>query len=242
MFRNPFKKKANILDDIHDELSKDVWDNPASPEPTLKPEHTDFIYETIFNALERNGYDGMEKWLSFVLTGSLTTYQYSEHSDCDISLFVDSVNLPEWSRAEMIGIMVNECDGTILPGTPYPLQDFVVARKLTKQDLYKPGLRSGYDLTTDKWIVPPDKSRVHDVEHEMNLAYTQGLEAVDKMTRLLEYEPLQAARYWRTIHKKRWRDMKHGMGDYTASNVVYKMLDQKGLLPRIEEVSGEQVH
>lgn len=244
--RNIFRRRkpevtSNILDPIHDTLDPRMWDDPASPTPKLKPEHSKFIHEMIFSTLEGHGYDGMEKWLSLVLTGSLTTYQYGEESDCDISLWVNSEYFPEWSRAEMIGIMVKFCDGTIVPGTPFPLQDFVVSRKLKKTDLYKPGLRSGYDMATDTWIVPPDKSRVHDVEATMNLAYTQGLEAADKMDRLLRFEPLQAVRYWHTIHKKRQRDMANGMGDYATSNIVYKSLANRGIFDRIAELTGEHI-
>lgn len=237
----PQERTSNILDKIHDTLDPRMWDDPANPEPKLKPEHSQFIHQRIYETLAKNGYDGMERWLSLVLTGSLTTYQYADTSDCDISLWIDVANLPEWSRGEMIGIMVKECDGTIVPGTPFPLQDFVVGRGLTKEDLYKPGLRSGYDMATDKWIVPPDKSRVHDVEHEMNLAYTQGLEAADKMDRLLRFEPLQAIRYWHTIHKKRARDMKHGEGDYATSNIIYKTLANRGMFDRISELTGEHI-
>lgn len=239
--RSKASKTANILDPIHDTLDPRMWDNPASPEPTLKSEHSKFIHRKIYSTLEEHGYDGAERWLKLVLTGSLTTYQYSDLSDCDVSLFIDSTNLPEWSRAEMIGIMVQYCDGTIVPGTPFPLQDYVVSRKLSPQDLYKPGLRSGYDLATDKWIVPPDKSRVHDVEAEYNLAYTQALEAADKMDRLLKFEPLQAARYWHTIHKKRMRDMQHGLGDFSNSNIVYKMLANRGYFTRLEALTGEHI-
>ena len=234
--------QSNILDPIHDELESRVWDKAISPEPVLKPEHSEFIYETILNALQKHGYDGMENWLSLVFTGSLTTYQYSDHSDVDISLWVDTAVFPEWSRAEMIGIMVEECDGTILPGTPFPLQNFVVPSKtVTKEDLYKPGVRSGYDMATDKWIVPPERSRVHDVENEMNAAYTQALEAADKMDRLLRYEPDKAVQYWHQIHKRRQHDMKDGRGDYSASNITYKMLSNRGLFPAISEASGEYI-
>lgn len=244
LFRNrllPNERVANILDPIHDTLDPRMWDDPASPEPKLKPEHSQFIHQKVYSTLEAHGYDGMEKWLSLVLTGSLTTYQYADTSDCDISLWVDTANFPEWSRAEMIGIMVSDCDGTIVPGTPFPLQDFVVSSKLKKEDLYKPGMRSGYDMANDKWIVPPDKSRVHDVEHEMNLAYTQGLEAADKMDRLLRFEPLQAVRYWHVIHKKRQRDMANGMGDYATSNIVYKSLANRGMFDRLSELTGEHI-
>src|SRR4051812_12425056 len=111
---------ANILDPIHSTLPPDVWDSPESPTPTLKVAHARWIVHTVTSVLKRHGYHDPEKWLSLVLTGSLTTYQYAEHSDCDVSLFVDAEVFPEWSRAEMIGVMVGNVDGTILPGTKYP--------------------------------------------------------------------------------------------------------------------------
>lgn len=235
------QRQSNILDEIHDTLDPRVWEDEASPTPKLRKEHSEFLYEYILTALDRNGYDGMEKWLSLVFTGSLTTYQYSNESDVDISLFVDVSHFPEWSRAEMIGVMISECDGTKLPGTPFPLQCFVVPPEITKEDLYKPGLRSGYDLTTDTWIVPPDKSRVHDVEVEMNQSYTIALENADKMDRLLRYEPDKAIQFWHQIHKRRQRDHRKGRGDYSPSNITYKMLANRGLFPKISEVSGEYI-
>lgn len=238
---SPTQHKSNILDPIHDELDPRVWDKAIAPEPKLKREHSEFIYETVLTALDKHGYDGMERWLSLVFTGSLTTYQYSDESDCDVSLFVDTTNFPDWSRAEVIGIMVSECDGVTLPGTPHPMQNFVVPPGITREDLYKPGIRSGYELATDKWIVAPERGRVHDVENEMNSSYTQALEAADKMDRLLRYEPDKAVQYWHQIHKRRQRDMKKGLGDYATSNVIYKMLSNRGLFPQISEVSGEYI-
>lgn len=233
--------QANILDPIHDELDPRVWDKSITPAPVLKLPHSEFIYETILTALDKAGYDGMEKWLSLVFTGSLTTYQYSDSSDCDISLFVDTAKFPEWSRAEMIGVMVTHCDGTTLPGTPFPLQNFVVPPGITREDLYKPGMRSGYEMATNKWIVPPEKSRVHDVEAEMNASYTMALEAADKMDRLLRYEPDKAISYWHQIHKRRQASMKRGDGDYSPANIVYKMLANRGLFPALSEASGEHI-
>lgn len=234
-------RKANILDPIHDTLPVDVWDDPASAEPKLKPEHSSYLYEKIHTTLDEAGYDGMDRWLSLVFTGSLTTFQYSEESDVDISLFVDTEVFPDWSRAELIGVMVEQCDGTKLPGTPYLLQCYVVPQGITREQLYQPGLRSGYDILTDSWIVPPDRSRVHDVEKEMNAAHTQALEAADKMEKLLRYEPDKAVTYWHQIHKRRQRDQRAGRGDYATSNIIYKMLNNRGLFPQISEVSGEYI-
>src|SRR5205823_1457375 len=105
-----------------------------------------------------------------------------------------------WSRAEMIGLMVGHLDGTILPGTPYPLQDFVVGEGIKPADLYKPGLRSGYNIDTNKWIVPPERNQAHDVEIQENGFYINALLTADKMERLLRYEPDKATMLWHQLH------------------------------------------
>lgn len=235
-------RQANILDPIHDSLPSDVWDTPEADAPRLKPQHRKWITTTVVSALTAHGYTHVERWLSLVLTGSLTTYQYSPESDCDISLFVDAEHFPEWSRAEMIGVMVSSVDGTKLPGTTYPLQCFVVDTKvLSKADLYKAGLRSGYDLETDTWVEPPDRSRAHDVAKEDAALYAYAMECADKMERLLRYEPDKAVDYWHQLHRKRRKDQLAGKGDYAPSNVIYKFLDKRGLFKEISEASGEYI-
>lgn len=238
---NGQQRQSNILDPIHDGLDPDVWDYPNDDAPMLRPEHKQWIVATIYKHLDDAGYDGMDDWLSLVFTGSLTTYQYSEDSDVDVSLFVDTTAFPDWSRAEMIGVMVNNIDGTKVPGTTHPIQCFVVPPEVSQEDLYRPGLRSGYDIETDTWIQPPERDRVMDVEKEMNTAYTLALESADKMELLLKYEPQEAVRYWHYIHDKRREDQKAGKGDFAPSNIVYKMLANRGLFGEISEVSGEYI-
>ena len=234
-------RQSNILDPIHAELDPRVWDDPSSPTPKLKPKHVHWIKNEIYTTLEKAGYTDIERWLELVFTGSLTTYQYGDTSDCDISLFVDSKVFPEWSRAEMIGLMVEKLDGRMLPGTPFPLQDFVVAEGIRPHDLYKPGLRSGYSLDTLKWIVPPERDRAHDVKAEQGGFYAWALQMADKMESLLRYEPDKALDFWHNIHHKRQRDMRQGKGDYAESNIIYKMLANRGLFPKLEDISGEYI-
>jgi hypothetical protein len=232
---------ANILDPIHSELDPRVWDNAGAPKPRLKRAHHSWIIRHIEKTLTNAGYDQLDQWLDLVLTGSLTTYQYSDESDVDVSLFVNVERFPDWSRSEMIALMVSKVDGTKLPGTPHPMQCFVVPQGVGKQDLYKPGLRSGYDLYDDAWVVPPDPDRVEDVEQQQNADYVYALESADKMERLLRYDPQQAVNYWHQIHKRRQRDQKAGKGDYAQSNIVYKFLAQRGLFPSISSASGEYI-
>lgn len=220
-------KQSNILDPIHATLDPAVFEDPASHQPKLRPELVTWVTTVVFEVLERHGYDHPDKWLMLVLTGSLTTYQYSDSSDCDISLFVDTKRFPDWSRAEMIGFMVGDVDGTKLPGTPHPIQAYVVPPEIKPKDLYKPGLRSGlivYGKGQGRWIVPPDRERVHDVEHEMNDAYTVGLLSADKLDLLMRYEPDKAQQYWQELHHKRQLDQRAGLGDFSTSNIIWKML------------------
>jgi hypothetical protein len=118
------------------------------------------------------------------------------------------------------------------------MQCFVVPPDVAKSDLYQVGMRSGYDLFAEKWIVPPDKSRVHDVEQEMNHSYTMAIQDADKMDRLLRYEPDKAITFFKQIKKRRQRDMKAGKGDYSPSNISYKMLANRGYFEKISEISG----
>lgn len=233
--------QANILDPVHATLAESVFDDAASAEPKLKPQHRRWIISHVTRILEDHGYTHIKSWLTLVLTGSLTTYQYGDESDCDVSLFVNAEKFPEWSRAEVIGIMISKVDGTMLPGTHYPMQCFVVPPGITREDLYKPGLRSGYDLETDSWIEPPDRSRVHDVEREYNDLYIYALEQADKMERLLRYEPNKAKLLWHQIHLRRQRDQKAGKGDFSGSNIVYKFLANRGLFPAISDATGEYI-
>jgi 2'-5' RNA ligase len=231
-------KRSNILDPIHAGLSPLVFDDPESPEPKLKLQHRNWIIREVYQTLKQAGYTDSETWLTLYLTGSLTTYQYGQDSDVDVSLFVDSKRFPEWSRAEMIGVMVGNLDGKNLPGTSFPLQNFVVAHDIKPEDLYKPGLRSAYSLDEDKWFVPPEHSRAHNVEQEENGFYTWALQMADKLERLIRYEPDKAVQFYHQIHAKRQRDQAAGKGDFAESNVLYKFLAKRGLLEKISELTG----
>lgn len=233
--------KANILDPIHDTLAPEVWDDPASPEPKLKESHRKWIHATVVGALKNAGYTHVDDWLDLVFTGSLTTYQYDKGSDVDVSLFVNAEFFPEWSRAEIIGIMIGKVDGKKLPGTPYPMQCFVVPPDVKREDLYRPGLRSGYDLMSKTWITPPEKDRSMDVATQLPTFYAYALEQADKMESLLRYEPEKAKMFWHQIHNRRRNDHKAGKGDYAASNIVYKFLANRGLFPEIASLTGEYI-
>jgi hypothetical protein len=241
---------GNILDPVHQELEPFVWDDPGSLAPVLKPQHKHWLTDTIYGLLKSAGYEDPERYVDLDFTGSLTTYQYSDDSDVDISLFVDEGVWGQpagadpsvvWKRGSIIALMVAGAEGQNLPGTTHPLQFYVVPPSIKPTDLYKPGMRSAYNLKNDDWIVPPEPGRSRDVRRELYNLHAEAVMAADKMERLLTTEPDKAVLYWHQIHQKRARDMVAGKGDYSESNIIYKMLANRGLFPKISDVSGEYI-
>jgi len=234
-------KLANILDPIHDTLDPDVFKRPASTRPDVHDRIIQWVKAKIYRTLVNHGWPDPQEldYLRLVLTGSLTTYQWSDNSDFDVSLWVITERLPEWVRADLIGIMVENVDGTIVPGTTHPMQVFVVDTfKYTFNDLYKPGMRSAYDLDQKKWIVPPERDRVKNVYETYPAAINYAKMVEDKVRMMLRYDHPALEIYYKFLHHQRQRDMIAGKGDYSLNNIVYKWLANRGLLSEISQATG----
>jgi hypothetical protein len=235
-------RQSNILDPIKDNLDPEVFQNPGADMPKVHPRIVHWVKRHVYKVLTDAGYPDPSKYLRLILTGSLTTYQWSHVSDFDVSLWVDVKNFPDWQRADMIALMVEKLDGTTVPHTTHPLQCFVVNSKLVKMDdLYRPGLRSAFDLDKQQWIVMPEKGRMLDVykAYPALIQYAKIIE--DKMRMLIRYDPPLAKEFWHQIHKKRQRDQAASKGDYAESNIAYKWLANAGLFPQIAESTGEYI-
>ncbi|MDE2101180.1 MAG: HD domain-containing protein [Patescibacteria group bacterium] len=234
-------KTANILDPVQRTLDATVFNAPQSTEPSVKPGIIKFVKKVIYSAMTEAGWPDPRDYLNLILTGSLTTYQYSEHSDFDISLWIDAERLPTWVRADLIALMIEKCDGTVVPGTTHPMQCFVVdIARNTREQIYQPGLRSAYDLDAKVWIVPPEHREIDvNVVYRGAVAYAKTV--VDKVKLMLAYDKPALKQYWHFLHKNRMRDMRAGKGDFSESNIVYKALSNEGLLPLISEATGEYI-
>jgi|GEM_PF-59217 len=238
----PWSRTSNILDPVKTELDPDVFDRAASAAPDVKASLCDWATRKVHKALVGAGWPDPSKidYLTLTLTGSLTTYQWGPESDFDVSVWVKTDALPEWVRADLIKLMIEECDSVIAPGTTHPLQCFVVdSRKYQMSDLFRPGVRSAYDLDKRRWIVYPERQRSQDVykNYPGTIAYARSVE--DKIRMMLRYGNDDALRtYWNFIHHQRQRDMARGKGDYAESNIVYKWLVRAGLLPEIAKALG----
>lgn len=237
-------RSANIFDPVEIDLDQRVFDGITPRRSIVK-----FIQRVYYHALDHHlGVTGPE-WASIYLTGSLTTYQYSSTSDCDITVFPDYNHIwthlhidPTEARKLLIEMNIHYLDGTFLPGTTHPLQFFTQPPGLYPEDTFQPGLRSGYDLLDNHWVVPPERGRSHDVQKEMPQVFERAAAIAEKMTVMLDAGDYDAARIlWHNVHSKRQLDQRAGLGDYSEGNIVYKWLLHEGLFDRIRSELGEYI-
>jgi hypothetical protein len=234
--------QSSILDPIQNELTPYLWLQPESEYPQLRPTVRKWILSRVDEVLEKY-HPNPRDYASYVLTGSLTTYQFSDDpkapSDCDVSVFIDSAFLPGWDRAALISLVLRELDGKKVGGTPFPIQTYIVSPKITKELLYQVGLRSGYDIINEQWIVPPERSRAHDTQKEYNGFYVFALQVFDKLEQLIKYEPERAIEYFHYLHNWRHREQLAGKGDFSEANIIWKMLAKRGFTEEMDKLTGE---
>jgi hypothetical protein len=231
-------KTANIMDPIHDELDQTVF---AGIDP--RPSKVKFIRDHFMDGIQSLVHDP-EHYFDLYLTGSLTTYQYSDESDADVSVFpkydelatLMGVESADAVRKLLITEVINHIDGAYLPGTTHPLQHFVVLVGNKPEDLYRPGLRSAWDFQTRDWLVPPEKERTHNVMRELPLIYLRAHAIAEKMRVALSSDPDAAKRLFKRIHIKRTNDQRAGRGDFSEGNIVYKYLLHEGLFDQLRNI------
>lgn len=229
---------SNILDPIHDTLDQRVF---KGTDP--RPQKASFIYNHFMDAV-RELVPTPEGYFDLYLTGSLTTYQYSNNSDCDISIFphydqlIEAMGFPDANqiRRALVTFVIDKVDGVILPGTTHPIQNFVVADGVSLTQMYHQGLRSAWSFQDHQWVVPPEQGRAHDVSIELPLMFLRARAMADKMRIALDTDPELAKRLFHRIHTKRSQDQIKGYGDFSESNIIYKYLLNQGLFDRLKDI------
>lgn len=226
-------KSANILDPIHEELDQRVF-RGIEPRLELFEGHLTHIRETF----RQNGFDHTA--FEFYLTGSISTYQYSDTSDVDITVVCIVEDFKDEDRAELVSIVTRSLDGKKFPGTNYPFQHFVQPPGVDVFDLFKTGLRSAYDLQKGEWIVEPSRERAINIQTEYPDWFAEAIQVSEKMNTLIDggnYE--DAFAYYKTIHARRKADqLKYG--DISSGNVIYKFLINNQTIDRLRNV-GYQI-
>jgi GNAT superfamily N-acetyltransferase len=238
-----YLKISNIMDSVQPKLDQRVFKD-EEPRSSIQS----FIQKIYYRAFEKHFGIPAAGLINLYMTGSLTTYQYSDTSDCDIGVFpnYDEIHKrlgldPTQARKELVSMSIGNLDGTFLPGGSHPLQFFVMPDGATPEETYKHGVRSGYSLGSHEWVNPPEKDRVHDVQVEFPEMYRRAEAMAQKMRDMLDHDPDKARELWRQIHTKRRLDEEAGLGDFSEGNITYKYLLYEGLFDRIRKELGEYI-
>jgi hypothetical protein len=229
---------ANIFDPIEPELDQSVFKG-ETPRPMVTKFIKDKFYETFEDLV-----DDPELYFHLVLTGSLTTYQYSETSDCDITVIPDYDSLsgilhlpPNEVRRQCVRLATRQLDGTYVPGSSHPLQYFVIPDGVDPNEMFKKGIRSGWSFWDESWINPPEKDRAHDIKVELPDLYARAQRVGQKLTTLLDMGDFDGAtQMFEMIHAKRNLDEASGLGDFSEGNIVYKYLLHSGVFDRLKDI------
>lgn len=222
------KKRANILDPIHETLDQRVF-NGTEPKLEIFGDHLHHIREI----LRQHNFDPSA--FDFYLTGSLCTYQYSDTSDVDISIITEH-EFSDEDRAELISIMINSLDGERFPGTDYKYQHFVQPQGVEIKDLFAIGIRAGYDFQEEEWVVKPDRTKAKDMYEGHPDWIAQAILISDKLNSLLDGGQYESAiQMYKDLHAQR-RDDQRRYGDESLGNIVYKFLNNNGSFERLRNV------
>ena len=133
----------SILDPIQENLSPNVW----TKEGKLKPSVKTHIVKRLETWLRTKTAKKLKK---LYLLGSITGFQYTSNSDIDVNFIIDLENKEQLK--EIIGPMMTELNGKMLPGTQHPINYF---GSIEFKDDWKG--QALYDMNRDVWIKKPQK-------------------------------------------------------------------------------------
>ena len=145
------------IDNTRKSYSKDVFVDPESKKPRLKPEISAQIKQhvSLFNRIV--------PVKGFFIKGSILTKQYGPKADIDVYIFAD---IPDKENVKnKIEKLWNKVDETPAFGTNYPLQYYI-----SDVDYDFEKTEAAYDVKSDKWIkqTEPKNIKVSNYRAELN--------------------------------------------------------------------------
>ena len=145
------------IDNTRKSYSKDVFVDPASKKPRLKPEISAQIKQhvSLFNRIV--------PVKGFFIKGSILTKQYGPKADIDVYIFAD---IPDKENIKnKIEKLWSKVDETPAFGTNYPLQYYI-----SDVDYDFEKTEAAYDVKNDKWIkqTEPKNIKVSNYRTELN--------------------------------------------------------------------------
>ena len=136
--------KESVLDPTHDELPNVLWDSDNK----LKNEAKKQIIKQYEDFKRKIKLDLQHT--EMIIVGSMTGYNYSEDTDIDVHIELDTNDKERIKRLRKIAP-----NGNLLKGTKHPINYYFMYKGEQLSDRY----RGIYDILEDKWIKKDKKEK-----------------------------------------------------------------------------------
>lgn len=232
----------NILSSfkIKSNLCPEVWDK-SNNKYKLKSNIRERLLKIAYEFLDSLGVDVIISDVTF--TGSLANYNWSNFSDIDLHLIADfnqftEKELPLYEELFMLkkSIFNDKHDIKILG---YEVELYV-------QDENEEHTSTGvYSVMNDDWIVEP-KKEIEKIDTEFIKKKSENwMKEIDSVIELSKGETLEDAKkiikkFKEKIKKYRSCGLEKG-GEYSAENLVFKVLRRNGYIEKLFNVSNKLV-
>jgi len=222
---------------MKNELNPKIWND----ESTINPEVRKNLLTVAKDFMEFVKLKNL-KISDIILTGSIANYNWHSKSDIDLHLVVDLSNFGKHQR------FIDEYLQTkkALWNKDHEIEMFGFKVEVYPEDKAKEQKASGiFSLARNKWLVKPEKKEIK-FDKELVKKKYQG--EVDKILQMEDETKKKNFDYQKVIdeinkYKDNWRTKRtvaiKEEGEFSAENLVFKMLRNNGFLEKLTELKRE---
>jgi hypothetical protein len=224
---NDFKKK--------DELCPKIWDNESMT-----------IHEDVRKGLLRIAKEFIEyanlskyKFEDITLTGSLANYNYSDESDLDVHILMDTSQITD--DKELVADYLKS--KKTLWNESMPLEAKGHEVEVYVQDSSEPHTSTGvYSIMRNKWLTKPIKEIIQLDTNNIQKKTSEIMDSIDDImdSEHTESTVFQIERLFDKIKSMR----KAGLddeGEFSVENIVFKILRRNGYIEKLVDLKKELI-
>ena len=217
---------------LHDELNKDVWNQP---DDNLDPEIREkllIIANDFYDSLEVGnvGYDDV------TFTGSLAAFNYSRFSDVDLHILLDFANIDE--KVDLVREYFNAMKSIWNRLHDITIKGYEV--EIYLQDINDPHEAQGlYSVLNGEWIKKPTLDKKDFDKDNIKKKAASLMDQIDRIERLIDDGKYQEAQQYSDKLKAKIRKMRktglETVGAYSVENLAFKVLRRNEYLGKLSD-------
>lgn len=237
--KDEYLKESSILDYPQKGLDPDVWETKTG---LLKSQCKTQILNKLYSFFIGQGLSEYAKWLlDVVITGSLTSYQYTRRSDLDIHVILKSkafleledIQIPEEELFDVLNdtwrLILNDEEKEYLTGTRHRLEFYFEPLEVMQERLENPEKHDGiYSILEDTWLVPP---REIEIDFDPEDVFSEVLEEAEKIAKNFD---IQLGITFRNL-----KDAEYLLETIATFDPTHKIIFAEKLSQKLEEIESD---